>query len=164
MKTILLARGFVIKVDDPDFDSVSEFHWFPHKMGKLVDQIYPARNVQISAGKWVRQALHRFILGLEYGNPNRADHIDGDKWNNCRSNLRVCSQLENNRAFKQKQQNVSSQFRGVCRYHKDRWTAQITADYKKIHLGVFDDEVEAAKAYDAAAKTYFREFSSCNFQ
>jgi len=43
-----------------------------------------------------------------------------------------------------------------------KWSAYITANYKRIHLGYFDDKTEAARAYNNAAKQYFKEFNSSN--
>ena len=45
----------------------------------------------------------------------------------------------------------------------NRWLAQIGVHYKKIYLGAFEDEVEAAKVYDEAAKKYYGEFAYLNF-
>ena len=45
-----------------------------------------------------------------------------------------------------------------------KWTAQIKVDGKHIHLGYFQSEKEAAKAYDKAALKYFGEFANPNFK
>jgi hypothetical protein len=52
----------------------------------------------------------------------------------------------------------------VCwsKHHK-KWQAAINVDRKSIHLGYFNDEIEAAKCYDEAAKKYHKEFACLNF-
>jgi hypothetical protein len=58
----------------------------------------------------------------------------------------------------------SSRFLGVSWLRQNgKWRAQIGKNGHSRHLGLFDDEVEAAKAYDAAARETHREFASLNF-
>ncbi len=59
--------------------------------------------------------------------------------------------------------NNKSGFKGVCWYKaRNKWICYITAMNKRIHLGYFTDKVEAAKAYNAAAKKHFGEFAWLN--
>jgi len=94
--------------------------------------------------------------------PETIDHIDHNKRNNKIENLRAATysqNLQNTRKFS----NASSKFKGVC-YDKKRnkWVARIKLIDKRIHLGYFENEVEAAKAYDAAAILNFGEFAQTN--
>lgn len=56
----------------------------------------------------------------------------------------------------------SSKFKGVS-HHKKKWRATITYNYKNLHLGTFDDQIDAAKAYDTAALKYFGQYAFLNF-
>ena len=80
------------------------------------------------------------------------DHINGIKTQNNIENLRMVTGKMNRRSFAKKKQGCSSQFRGVY-WRKDRkkWRAQILSGDKRKHLGSFNDEVEAAKAFNKAA-------------
>jgi len=89
------------------------------------------------------------------------DHIDGNKLNNRRSNLRVATRSQN--SANRGPTGGTSKFKGV-RYCKDkgRYRAEIQADGRYIHLGYFDVEVDAARAYDQAAVTHYGEFAYTN--
>lgn len=89
------------------------------------------------------------------------DHIDGNGLNCCKSNLRICTQSQNNANSRTKK---LKGFKGTIRGKGDRkWYAMITKDYVRYHLGGFQTEEEAARAYDAAAKKLFGEFARLNF-
>ena len=89
------------------------------------------------------------------------DHKDGDSLNNQFENLRPTDYRGNNRNVR-KQPGTSSFFKGVC-WSQGRWQAMLSVNKKGLYLGRFCDELEAAKAYDAAAKKYFGEFARLNF-
>ncbi len=90
------------------------------------------------------------------------DHIDGHRTNNNIDNLRFCSYSQNG-GNRKKQETSSSSFKGVCWGKKDnKWVAYIKFNGRQKHLGSFNDEKEAARAYNEAAKEYFKEFSKLN--
>lgn len=102
--------------------------------------------------------LHRLICpGLGVG-----DHIDGDKMNCRRNNLRVCSQKNNTRNSAAPLSNTTG-FKGVGSKRPGRFHARIMVDRKSIHLGTFGTATDAARAYDTAAIKYFGEFARLNF-
>lgn len=92
---------------------------------------------------------HRMAWFMFYGSwpVDLVDHIDGDKLNNAISNLRSCSKSENSMNKIIVNWNKTSQYFGV---HKkcDMWRASIKDKGKKVHLGYFTDEQDAAHAYN----------------
>lgn len=93
-----------------------------------------------------------------------SDHINGNRLDNRRENLRVCTQGENNRN-KAKYRNKSSQYKGVSWDSTNKsWYAQIIINKKHYSLGHYRNELEAAKAYDEGAKKHHGEFARINFK
>ena len=92
------------------------------------------------------------------------DHENQNGLDNRRTNLREASKAENNRNRRKIAGRGSSIYKGVM-WYKDRrkWYASIEVNGQKIFLGYFDSEIEAAKAYDEAAKIYHGGFASLNF-
>ncbi len=90
------------------------------------------------------------------------DHIDGDRTNNNYENLRFATHSENSRNMK-KHADGSSIYKGVS-YHKasNKWYAQMRINGKQTYLGYFEDEREAAEAYNTAAIEHFGNFAKIN--
>lgn len=106
--------------------------------------------------------MHRQILGLT-DSKVQCDHKDGNSLNNQRSNLRIVTNQQNSFNMKSRIGCVSK-YKGVVwdKTH-NKWQVRISVSGKRKHIGLFIDEVEAAKAYDTAAKKYFGEFAKLNF-
>lgn len=155
MKEIPLAknRGFAI-VDDEDFDFLSKYKW------KINPRGYIYRNFYKGNGHSTSVLMHRKIMSAPKG--MEIDHINNDKLDNRKSNLRLCTVDENSRNRKLTKRNTHG-YKGV-KYDKRRknWSAQISHKYKKYHLGTFTTVIEAAKAYNEGAKKYHGEFASLN--
>ncbi len=92
------------------------------------------------------------------------DHINHDAMDNRSANLRAATKTQNLYNRKKFPNSTSSKYKGVSWVKRNRkWLASITLKNKKIHLGCFRDEIEAAKAYDRAAIKYHGEFACLNF-
>jgi len=76
--------------------------------------------------------------------------------------MRVATETQNQ--GNRRKQKSSSQFKGVTWYgRKSKWQSQIRFEGKQKHLGYFNSEIDAAKAYDVAARKQFGEFALVNF-
>lgn len=158
MKLIPLTQGKFAMVDDEDFDAVSQFKWHAKKLGR---RVYATRSIKKPNGKYSLQLMHRFLMP----DVPEIDHEDGNGLNNQRkSNLRPATTQQNAQGFRRKSSGKTSKFRGVS-WHKKagKWRAYICLDDKHKHLGHFNSEIDAAKAYDIAARKYFGDFASPNF-
>lgn len=110
--------------------------------------------------------LHRLLVKSFVPNPDdkpHVDHIDGDPLNNSIDNLRWCTQKENVRNSKS-HSGSSSKYKGVSwDKSKNKWEVNMYIENKKKFIGRFDEEEEAARAYDAYAKIHHGEFAKLNF-
>lgn len=107
---------------------------------------------------------HKICWYLAYGSwPDKhIDHIDGNKENNRLDNLRLVTNQQN--SFNARgHKDGSSRFKGVfLEGRSGKWLARISKSGKSKHIGYFSCEVEAAKAYNKAAKELFGEFARLN--
>jgi len=168
MREINLTQGQTALVDDADFEWLSKHKWFA-KWAPNTQSFYAVRNTVGKSGKQRPIYMARKILSLKRGDKRQSDHRNHITLDNRRCNLRVCSNQQNgmnrqkNRTYTGK--NCSSIYRGVS-WHKlnKKWQAQIKYNGKKVFLGYFTSETEAAQAYDAAAVQLFGEFAKLNFR
>lgn len=107
--------------------------------------------------------MHRMIMNASKGFV--VDHINHNGLDNRKANLRLVTNAQNsyNRpCFKKK--GSPSQYKGVYWSKRDnKWQVQISCKGKVKTIGQFKDEIQAAKAYDKAAKKYHGEFAYLNF-
>ena len=152
-KTIELSCGEYSIVDDDDFEKINQYKWY---VLKCTHSFYAVRR---ESGRPL--LMHRQIMGLECD--KQVDHINHNGLDNRKSNLRIatCSQNQHNRRL---QINNKSGYKGVSwTKHKNKWRANIRLNGKDIHLGYYENLIDAALAYDDAAKKYHEDFAVLNF-
>lgn len=151
MKEIKLTKGFITLVDDEDYQYLNQFKW--HVLQPGISK-YAARRIN-----GVYYFMHRIIMKTP--DSMQVDHIDHNGLNNQKSNMRNCTQHQN--LMNTRKYTGRSKYLGVS-FNKKYISAQISVNYKKIHLGYFMTEEAAARAYDEAAKRYFKQFANLNFK
>lgn len=142
-------------VDDEDFIYLNEWNWNINSRGYAVRKF---RNNE----RRVQRYMHRDIL--KPSTSQDVDHINGEKLDNRRENIRACSHTENMRNSKKPKSGLTSMFKGVIAYKggKNKFRAVIRANGKAKHLGLFENECDAARAYNMAASKYYGEFALLN--
>jgi len=158
-------RKFVAIVDDEDFEYLNNFQWYANKLSNT----YYAMEVKSL------KSMHRFIMNAKEG--QIIDHKDRNGLNNQKSNLRFCTRTQNqtNRRacgcckylgvtfVRPNTKYISKKTGKLIIYHiKPKYRAAITVNKKYMHLGLFETQIEAAKAYNEAAIKYHGEFANLN--
>jgi len=158
MRSIIInSKKFGTKevfVDDEDHDALSKYKW---TASQARSTFYATRTDKLT-GKKI--SMHRHLLGLDFGDTRQGDHVDHNGLNNQKSNLRIATVQQN---LRNRVSHGRSKFLGVC-FDKSRnkFRAHIKNSGKSIHLGRFELESDAAKAYNDAAIKIHGEFANLN--
>lgn len=147
MKTISLSNSkSVAIVSDSDFRKLAKLPWSLHKSGCVVTR------------KWKK--MHHLVKRPRRG--MEIDHRNTNQLDNRRRNLRHSTRLQNSRNTN-KRCGSTSQFKGVWwDKKKGKWASGICVNKKRVHLGRFENESDAARAYNAAALKHFGKFARIN--
>lgn len=152
-REICLSQGRVAIVDACDFSELSKYKWYRSSYG------YAVRGKMIG-GKQIKIFMHRQIMKAPKN--LQIDHINNDKLDNRKANLRICTQAENARN-RPRPSNNKSGFKGVIwREHTKGFSASIVRDGKRTYLGYFHTAEDAARAYNRAAIEKHGEFKKFN--
>jgi len=158
-RRIPLTQGYFAIVDPQDYPRLSKYKWrLCRTKGKNV--LYAERSIRLPGGKYSRILMHRQLIDVPDGYV--IDHINGCGLDNRRANLRLATAAQN--AWNSKKRNSRSGYKGVWfAADKGLWRASIVCHGRRMHLGYFTDKIAAAKAYDAGAIKYHKEFARLNF-
>ncbi|MCG7852853.1 MAG: HNH endonuclease, partial [Methanosarcinaceae archaeon] len=148
------------KVDPEDYERLAGYEWF---CAKRRGNFYGARMGAIGeSGKRGIVYMHREVI--EVGKGMVADHVNHDGADNRKANLRAATRGENGCNKRMRRVAGTSKYKGVMfKKSRGKWVARIGVGGRQIHLGYFEDEIDAAKAYDNAARKYHGEFAALNF-
>lgn len=164
MKLIPLTRGYFAQVDDKNYEWLNQWSWRARVTNHTV---YAERCVYLGGGRENPRrktiAMHRLIMNT----PDNlvCDHRDHNGLNCLEENMRNCTHGQNSMNVRA---SGASKYLGVSIRQsgkkKGEILAQISVQGKKLHLGVFQSEEQAARRYDVAAKYFFGEFANLNFK
>lgn len=148
---IVSTKGKVVRIDRESLPLLKGRRIYVGARG------YAIVSIKTGEKKWSPTYVHRIIIGAIKG--QEVDHINGDPLDNRVKNLRLCTKSENCRNKKMYKNNTLG-VRGVV-FHKPSglYNARISVKPgKRIHIGYFKKIEDASKAYEEAAKKYYKEF------
>lgn len=166
-RIIHLSKGCVALVDEEDYDNLMQWNWYCCTTG------YAKHRSWEKDGERLYMVMHRVIMKAKKG--QEVDHINGNRQDNRRANLRIATRKQNASNSKKRKDGLSSKYKGVTHINRshtckdgtvsvyDFWRAYIQKDNKYKSIGFFKTEEEAARAYDDKATELFGEFARLNF-
>jgi len=158
-RRIYLGENEYTIVEPADYYTFGKHKWIFWGNGK---NTYAIGELKIGHRKTKKAGLHRIIMRAPKG--KLVDHRNGDGLDNRRANLRLATHAQNIYNRRKTKKKTASRFIGVT-FDKNypAWVSCIQYKRKKIHLGRFKNEIDAAKAYDKAAQKYYKDFARLNF-
>lgn len=163
MKELFTTNGYKFVIDDEDFNRVNKYKWnlTKRKNGRMyITTAYYDKELYLkNKNGMVNIKLYRFIMNIK-DSAVHIDHKDNDIFNNQKSNLRKCTHSENMRN-RSSHKNTTSKYLGVC-IEKGRYSARICHNGIKKRLGVYDNEIDAAIAYNKKAIELHGEYANLN--
>ena len=157
-RRIYLGEGHWTILEQADYYRLRKYRWIVYGGG---NNLYAVRLKIVKPNRTWQISMHREIMNAPKG--VLVDHRNCDSLDNRRSNLRFATRTENIRN-RRKMKNSRSQYIGVYfSKQKGKWETRIMYQRKRIYLGRYDCQIDAAHAYDKAAKKYFGEFARLNF-
>jgi len=152
MKEIKLTRGYTAIIDDEDYEKVKNIKWH-YALGYAVCSI--PKN-----GKRVTVSMHRTIMDIPDG--MEADHINRNKLDNRRGNLRTATRAQNNQNQALRKDNRYG-FKGVWeRKERNKFRVRIKVNKECFYFGTYYNIVDAALAYNLASLKYHGEYGYLN--
>ena len=144
MKNIILNQNSFAIVDDEDFEFLNQWKWSMDGKGYACHQ---------------GMKMHRVITDAPAN--MFCDHINGNRLDNRKCNIRFVTNKQNIWNQKKKSTNTSG-YKGVS-FQNGKWHSKITANGKQYHIGYYETKEEAAKAYDEKAKELHGDYARTNF-
>jgi hypothetical protein len=140
-------------IDYDDFEKIKNYRWHLHAH----------HSGEFYCSTFINRKIHKMQhLLIKKQNSQQIDHINGNKLDNRKCNLRICTNKEN---AKNKKLNINNKtgYKGT-HFDKDsgKYLAQIVCNYKRIYIGRYEKLIDAALAYNAAAIKYHGEFARLN--
>jgi hypothetical protein len=155
-RRIPLTQGKFAIVDPDDYERLNQFKWLANGSRK---NLYAQRMIT-KDGKRVLLIMHREIIKV----PDNmvVDHINHNGLDNRKANLRPATIAQN--GWNRRLQSHSCKFKGVTWNKREKkWRACLRHAGKNMNIGTFDNEIEAARAYDTVAKNFRGHFAVLNF-
>jgi hypothetical protein len=144
------AKDGYAKVDKA-FAYLDSYKWRLHTTGYAIANDTPTTLIK----------MHHLIAGKP-PKGQMTDHINGNRLDNTKSNLRFCTISQNGMNMSKPKHNTSG-FKGVYwSKRNNKWAAKLNVNKKQVHIGFFTDKLDAAKAYNNKAQELFGQFAKIN--
>ena len=146
-KQIKMSTGKIVLVDDEDFEELNQYKWccMDGYAARKSSRKVPGRPVIV---------MHRVIMNAPKG--MMVDHINHNKLDNRKENLRICTNSENQRN-RGVPRNSTSGYKGVHR-ERNGWRAQVHVGNATVYLGIHPTPELASQAYENKCKELFGDF------
>ena len=143
---VTIRDGSSFMIDANDEGIIKPYCWYKNSSGYIVRR--EGNSIKL---------LHRELLNVPKNMV--VDHINGDKTDNRRQNLRACSYSQNAMNIHNPRANASGYTGVIWDKAAQRWKAQICVNKVRKHLGAFTDKEKAVKARKEAEKLFFGEYA-----
>jgi len=159
-RRIPLTQGKFAIVDPQDYERLRAIKWHANQGPQTWYAVHSLTNGRNAKRKNLQ--MHNLVLDVPPG--MYADHVNHNGLDNRKANLRAVTHTQNVWHRRKFRPPSRSKYKGVD-WAKDmkRWRARIRVNGKRIYLGSFENELDAAKAYDAAARKHHGDFAVANF-
>jgi hypothetical protein len=135
-------------IDTEDYEKLAKYNWMCH--GRYARRVEKGQTIH----------MHRLLMNCPNG--FEVDHINRNRLDNRKSNLRIVTRQQN-MCNKASYAESSSKYKGVSWHSKDRlWHAQIRVNHKINFIGAYEKEEVAAAAYNYNAQIYFGTYAVLN--
>ena len=159
-RKIPLTKGKFAIVDTEDYQPLRRHKWYARKSPHTFYAVRSLTNGKKKPRK--NMYMHHLVIDIPKG--FFADHINHNGLDNRKANLRLATRTQNIWHRKKFKKPSRSQYKGVdWANDMKRWRARIRVNGKRIYIGSFENEIDAAKAYDNAAKKFHGQFAVLNF-
>jgi hypothetical protein len=161
-RLIPLTKGLFAIVSPEDYDRLASCKWHAARHQRVFYAQTGTGSAKTGRRKRHLVMMHRAVMGVE--DERLVDHQNHNGLDNRRTNLRIATWMENCWNKRKISIDSSSQYKGVMRdKRREKWHSQIGYKGKKITIGYFDNEEDAARAYDAKARQLYGQYAALNF-